>query len=83
MPDRKLTDIELDKCAKEHRTGELFSALDTFHNEERKPSLHDLVLIELDAKIDAQKEIIINQGGTIIAILKHLGLKEKSKTERI
>lgn len=82
MPDRKLTDIELDKCAKEHQTGKLFSALDAFHNEERKPSLYDLVLIELDAKIDAQKKIIINQGVIIKAILKHLELKEKSKNEK-
>lgn len=72
MPDRKLTSDELLKFIQEHKTGELFRALEVFMEENTEPSLHDLCISELKATTDALKKILISQGKEIRLLRKKL-----------
>ncbi len=81
MPDRELTKRELHRLLTEHASGKLYGALEVFGKENVKPSLHDLVLIGLNAKVDGLAQIIIEQGATIKVILRHLELKKKGEHE--
>ncbi len=80
MPDRELTEEETRKFVQEHVTGNIFDALELFKEEKTKPSLHDLCLLELEAKIEGMKRIVIQQGREINILkerLKVLGEKQK------
>jgi hypothetical protein len=79
MPDRELTKEELAKFVREATEKKLcFNALDTFMKETTKPTLHDLCITELNAKIEGQTEIIIEQGVAIETLkLRLKALEEK------
>lgn len=62
MPDRELTPKELKEFIEEHETENIFNALDVFQGEKTKPSLHDLCILELQAKTDGLQLIIIQMG---------------------
>jgi|GEM_PF-5589432 len=68
MPDRELTEAEIQQFVTEHKTGVIFSALDAFGKEEGKPSLHDLCILELQARLDAQVQVLIEQGRELKAL---------------
>ena len=67
MPDRELTDEETKQLVRE-RKGNIFSGLKVFHDEKNKPSLHDLCILELEAKLEAILETVIKQGIKIKAL---------------
>lgn len=81
MPDRELTEEETRKFVEEHLSGDIFHALETFSKEKTKPTLHDLCLIELQAGLEAQKIITIEQAREINKLKKFVGLKNEPKTQ--
>jgi hypothetical protein len=74
MPERPLTLDEQFKLALELTDEQKrFSALDTLMKEKtNKGTLHDFCLLELKAKLDAQQQIIIEQGREIKALQAEL-----------
>jgi len=77
MPDRDLTEVELKKLVSERGLRKVgFHALEVFKQEDSKPSLHDLCIIELSARIEGTAEILIQQGRQI-KWLKEEMLKRK------
>jgi hypothetical protein len=76
MPDRELTKEELQKLINEAAEGEIgLHALEVFRKEKTKPTLHDLCIIELYARLEGQTRIIIQLGRDLEL------LKEKLKKE--
>jgi len=65
LPDRDLTETETRKFLEEREIGKIFKALRVFAEEKTKPTLHDLCIIELSAKIDGMTRIIIELGREI------------------
>jgi len=62
MPDRMLSDIELEAfniCMKKEIT---FNAIEIMLDENVEPSLHDLVILQLIGLIESQKELLILHG---------------------
>jgi len=72
MPDRNLTDEELFKFLNEKKLGKIFKALKVFEEENTQPTLHDLCIIELDARTAAMTEVLIEQGRKIDALKEEL-----------
>lgn len=64
MPDRMLTVKELFDFVHEE-PDKPFSALVVHQNENQKPTLYDLCIYELLAKIDGLAQIVIQQGRKI------------------
>lgn len=75
MPDRPLTEEETRKFIQEH-VGDIFKGLKAFQEEKTKPTLHDLCIIELNAKAEGLKRIVIEQGREIIALKEYLAWLE-------
>jgi hypothetical protein len=78
MPDRELTQEELQKLVNEAAEGEIgFHALRTFMEEKTKPTLHDLCISELYAREEGQTRIIIQQGRAIEVLKERLKALEE------
>ncbi|MBA7595154.1 hypothetical protein ES703_02113 [subsurface metagenome] len=67
MPDRELTAEETKQLVYE-KVDDIFEALKVFKEEKSKPSLHDLCLLELGAKLEAVIATLIKQGRKIKAL---------------
>ena len=84
MPDRELTEEETRKFVEERKKGRLcFGALEAFLEERTKPTLHDLCIHELHAIVEAEKNIIIQQGRDIEALKEQLKALEERKLDRM
>lgn len=82
MPDRELTKEELQKFVNEAAEGEVgFYALKTFMEENTKPTLHDLCVIELYARTEGQTRIIIQQGAEINVLKEQVKALEERKLD--
>jgi len=80
MPDRELTEEETRKLVGERIKGKVsFRALKTFLEERTKPTLHDLCIHELHAIVEAEKNVIIQQGRDIEALKERLKALEGEK----
>jgi len=80
MPDRELTKIELNELTQEHNVEKVvFKALEVFAQENTQPSLHDLCIVELGAKLDGTAEILIQQGRKINALTESVKLLLKER----
>jgi len=77
-PDRELTKEEIQKFINEAAEGEIgFHALEVFMKEKTKPTLHDLCISELYARLEGQTRIIIQQGRKINDLKERLKELEK------
>lgn len=78
MPDRRLTLEEMRQFLRESSDRKLgFKALEAFGRENREPTLHDLCISELNAKAEALKDLLIEQGRQINALKRFLKVEEK------
>ena len=84
-PDRELTKEELQKLINEAAEGEIgLHALEVFMKEKTKPTLHDLCIGELYARLEGQTRIIIQLGRDLELFreeLKRIIEREKLKKE--
>jgi len=72
LPDRELTEKETKKFVEESSSGDIFNALEVFQEENTKPTLHDLCIIELNASLVTIREVLIQQGREINLLKKTL-----------
>jgi hypothetical protein len=80
MPDRELTKEELQKLINEAAEGKIgLHALEVFMEEKTKPTLHDLCISELYARLEVQTRIIIQWGRDIEALKERLKKLEGEK----
>ena len=80
MPDRELTKEELQKLINEVAEGKIgLHALEVFMEEKTKPTLHDLCISELYARLAVQTRIIIQCGRDIDALKERLKKLEGEK----
>jgi hypothetical protein len=80
MPDRELTEEETKKLYYERHRGQLsFKALEAFLEERTKPTLHDLCIHELHAIVEAEKNVIIQQGAELNVLKERVKALEGEK----
>ena len=79
MPDRELTKEETQKFLHEHVSGKVFRGLKLLREENTKPSLHDLCILELEASVDGMKHFIIQQGRELKILKDRIKLLEVKK----
>jgi len=73
MADRELTEKETwQLLSEQEEKRQVLDALDILKDENAKPSLHDLCILELLARTNTLKEIVISQGREIKALQKEM-----------
>jgi rRNA-processing protein FCF1 len=76
MPDRELTEEEATQFVREHISGDIFHALEAFKKEKTKPTLHDICIIELQALMEGQTQIIIQLGHELNILKERLKIRD-------
>ena len=83
MPDRELSQKETRKL-KEERRGKLsILALQVLLEENTKPTLHDLCILELYGMVECYKAHIVRQGEEINALKERLKTLEERKLDKM